>query len=308
MNSLIEQIREEAINDLFKIKGYGPAWLSRREFLRGKLPDCTKPTRRDLIGLGSSLSEAFKLGGSGDRSQSSLSSAGSTWEALVVWYLNACLAGTHAVCVRGAPLCPQPIKDSLSICFENSVLRSEPDVLLFSSTALALAPREKSRSNMLAAANQIVGDEFGSIGVINMQCKTNWNDNAQIPMLWNMLYNQARKGAVIPNGFTIGRNGFSLGNLGHFGYSFVTVPTQGKGPIGYKTTSLEVMRAKTMTAGNYWGYPTINGVCSSLAELFNFFTRNPKIFPNVANIGRELASAIPASSSQRFNLDALRFS
>ena len=24
---------------------------------------------------------------------------------------------------------------------------------------------------------------------MNLQCKTNWNDNAQIPMLWDLIYN-----------------------------------------------------------------------------------------------------------------------
>jgi hypothetical protein len=238
--------------------------------------------------------------------QGSLSSAGSTWEALVVWYLNFCLVGTRAVCVRGAPLSPKPIRDALSVCFENSVLRSEPDVILISSEALAKAPAVKNRKEMLEKAGEVIEESFDKTGLVNFQCKTNWNDNAQIPMLWNMLYNQARKGALIPNGFSIGRHGFSLQNLGFFGYSFVTVPTQKKGPQGYKPENLDVMRVKTMTAGNYWGHPTRSGVCFSLAEFFNYFNRNTAVFPNVADIGKFAAASLNPVSDDAMDISTFR--
>jgi hypothetical protein len=298
MNSLIEQLRGEAVAGLFQLKGFGLQWLQRRELFMERLGSSNKK-KADIINLGDCLSDAFKLAGAKGRGQGDLSMAGSTWEGLVVWYLNLCLAGTRAVVFRGAPLCPAPVKDALSICFENAVLRSEPDVVLVSSQALADAPPAKNRKEMLQTSSEIIGESFEQTGVVNFQCKTNWNDNAQVPMLWNMLYNQARKGAVIPNGFAIGRNGYSLKNLGFFGYSFVTVPTQQKGPGGYKPENLDVMRVKTMSAGNYWGYPTRNGVCFSLREFFNFFNRHSAIFPNVADVGRVAAGAIAAS-----NLDA----
>jgi hypothetical protein len=175
----------------------------------------------------------------------------------------------------------------MSVCFENTILRSEPDVVLISSNALLEVPAQKSKP--IEKADEIISESFDQTGLVNFQCKTNWNDNAQVPMLWNMLYNQARKGAVIPNGFSIGRNGFNLKNLGAFGYSFVTVPTQKKGPAGYKTSGLDVLRVKTMSAGNYWGHPTRSGVCFSIREFFNFFNRNSTIFPNVSDVGRKTA-------------------
>jgi len=304
MKSLIEQLRNEAIADLFPLKGFGSQWKQRQKFLLEKLGNSKK--KSDIIKLGNHLSEAFKLTGSADRSQGSLSSAGSTWEALVVWYLNLCLVGTRAVCVRGAPLSPTPIKDALSVCFENSVLRSEPDVILISSEALAKAPAVANKKAMLAKANEIIEESFDKTGLVNFQCKTNWNDNAQVPMLWNMLYNQARKGALIPNGFSIGRNGYSLKNLGIFGYAFVTVPTQKKGPQGYKPENLDVMRVKTMSAGNYWGHPSRNGVCMSLAEFFNFFNRSTAVFPNVADVGRFAAASLNAGASDAVDISMFR--
>ncbi len=302
--TLIEQLRHEAVSDLFRLKGFGGQWKRRRKFLISKLPDSSR--KSDVTKLGDHLSDAFRLAGGSNRSQGNLSIAGTTWEALIVWYLNLCLLGTRAVCLRGAPLTPSPIKDALSICYESSILRSEPDVVLLSSEALAVAPHAKDRKDLLKQVDAIIDDSFSKTGVVNFQCKTNWNDNAQIPMLWNMLYNQARKGAVIPNGFAIGRNGYSLKNLGHFGYSFVTVPTQKKGPSGYKPNNLDVMRVKTMSAGNYWGHPTRSAICFSIAEFFNFFNRNPDVFPNVADVGKLAAASLESSAEQAMGFSMFR--
>ena len=304
MTSLIEQLRFEAVNDLFQLKGFGSGWEPRRVLLSSILG--AMPSKSRFIDLGENLSEAFKILGSTNRSQSSLSTAGSTWEALVVWYLNLCLVGTRAVCVRGPRLCPAPIRDALSVSYESSILRNEPDVILISSETLARAPSELNRKLMLSKADTLIAQTFASTGVVNFQCKTNWNDNAQIPMLWNMLYNQAQRGAVIPNGFTIGRNGHSLSTLGAFGYSFVTVPTQKKGPEGYKPAGTDVLRAKTMTAGNYWGYPTRNGVCFSLAEFFNQFHKNSGVFPNSADVGAAASLSFDPANHGTRNLSVFR--
>lgn len=290
MSSLIEQLRSETLASLFKLKGFGEQWSTRNALIHEHLQGAKK--RRDVINLGNHLSSVFRCAAASGRGQGDLSMAGSTWESLVVWYLNLCLVGTRAVVLRGAPLCPAPVRDAMSILFQSSVLRSEPDVVLISSQALYDAPEAESRSAMMADASEILEDSFDKTGVVNFQCKTNWNDNAQIPMLWNMLYNQARKGAVIPNGFAIGRNGFSLKNLGAFGYAFVTVPTQKKGPSGYKPHNLDVMRVVTMSAGNYWGHPSRSGVCASIGDFFDFFNRNSEVFPNVAHVGRTATQAI----------------
>lgn len=307
MDSLIEQIREEVVQDLLKVKAFKSGWEKRSTFLRSKLPAKGAIKSRSILDLGQHLSATFKLSGTNDRTQGSLSSGGAVWESLVVWYMNICLTGTRAVCTKGGALTPQPVKDALSILHENTILRSEPDVLIISSEFLQKAPRVKKRSDILPVANKITEDAFSSFGIINIQCKTNWNDNAQIPMLWNMLYNQARKGAVIPNGFSIGHRGFSLMNLGHFGYAFATVPTQSKAPDGYKANTLEVQRVKSMTAGNYWGHPTKNSVCSSLSEFFSFFTRNRTVFPNVSEIGVQAAKTMNSDSETQFDASRLLF-
>lgn len=298
MINIIEQLRAQSVQSLLKIKKFKEGLDSRMAFLRSRIGSKSKV---DIIKLGNHLSEAFLLLGRKDRSQGGLSSAGAVWEALVVWYINLCLAGTRAVCLRGGTFCPSPIKDSITIMYENIALRSEPDVMIVSFPDVDSQPPAPSIADMSKILNLISEQKFGQIGVVNIQCKTNWNDNAQIPMLWNMLYNQARRGAVIPNGFGIGRNGMTLNNIGHFGYAFATVPTQKKGPTGYKANSLEVLRVKSMSGGNYWGFPSISGVCLNISEIFNFFMRNVAVFPNVSSIGAAAARCYAEGNSKIFN-------
>jgi len=297
-SNLIEQLRASSIQSLLKIKKFKEGLPARTAFIKSKLGG---RSRAEIIQLGNYLSEAFLLLGRKDRSQGGLSSAGAVWEALVVWYLNLCLAGTKAVCLRGGSLCPAPIKDAITIMYESIALRSEPDVMVISFPELDTQPPVASGQEMMNILNMIAEQRFQKIGVINVQCKTNWNDNAQIPMLWNMLYNQARRGAVIPNGFGIGRRGMTLNNAGFFGYAFATVPTQKKGPLGYKPSSLEVLRVKSMSCGNYWGFPSISGVCLNISEIFNFFMRNVDVFPNVSSIGAAVAKYYSEGKSKVFD-------
>tara|TARA_Y100000588_G_scaffold288856_1_gene307370 strand:- start:14 stop:877 length:864 start_codon:yes stop_codon:yes gene_type:complete len=281
---------------LFGLKAFGGQWKTRQARILSLIGK--RPRKADILKLGDSLSDIFKLTGSGSRTQASLSSAGTTWEALVVWYLNLCLYKTEAVCIRGSRLSPSPISDALSVCHESAILRSEPDVIVLCSSALANAPGESSMAKMKKSMDEIIEDNFDEVGLVNLQHKTNWNDNSQIPMLWNMLYNQARKGAVIPNGFSIGRNGFSLKNLGHFGYGFVTVPSQSGGPSSFQPSHLCVLRVRSMSAGNYWGYPTKSGVSYSMREFFNFFNKNPSVFPDTSTVGKGAVQAFNHSRTQ----------
>ena len=82
-------------------------------------------------------------------------------------------------------------------------------------------------------------DEF-EIGVI--QCKTNWNDNSQIPMLWSMIY---ETNSFDSSSISIGRNGYSMKDLKHFTYSFMTVPTNDLS--SYKQNSTSVNRVRNLT-------------------------------------------------------------
>jgi hypothetical protein len=105
--------------------------------------------------------------------------------------------------------------------------------------------------------------DFDSLEIGVIQCKTNWNDNAQIPMLWDMIYSA--------NGFsgrniTIGREGFNIHAASNFTYSFVTVPSNKK--ANYNSNSVAVKRVTNLSGGNYWGKPTEQHVARSLKEIF----------------------------------------
>jgi hypothetical protein len=104
-----------------------------------------------------------------------------------------------------------------------------------------------------------------SIGIL--QTKTPGNDNAQIPMLWDMVYSAKGFGRNV----SVGSKGRSIESFASFTYSFVTVPSQKDVDKNYKVTSTAVNRVRNISGGNYWGLPTKNGVADSLNE---FIGRN----------------------------------
>ena len=113
------------------------------------------------------------------------------------------------------------------------------------------------------ALDELVGNTFTRFEVGIIQCKTNWNENAQIPMLWDMIYTAGRfQGRQI----SVGINNYSIKHLGVFTYAFVTVPTNRLEL--YKVDSLSVGRVKNLSGGNYWGYSTRNGVARNINEIF----------------------------------------
>jgi hypothetical protein len=101
--------------------------------------------------------------------------------------------------------------------------------------------------------------EFG-LGII--QCKTNWNDSAQIPMLWDMVYSSDGFGK---RNITVGTSAYSIRDLQSFWYAFATVPTT-RGP--FTSTKTNVLRVRGISGGNYWGQPTKSSVASSIKEIF----------------------------------------
>lgn len=118
----------------------------------------------------------------------------------------------------------------------------------------------------LPILNALVSRDFDEIEIHIIQCKTNWNDNAQIPMLWDAVYSAN----TFRNGISIGSDGYSIHDSKRFTYSFVTVPSnqlQKNGRQLYKNTSTAVLRVINLSGGNYWGLPSSSGVASSVKEL-----------------------------------------
>lgn len=114
---------------------------------------------------------------------------------------------------------------------------------------------------MLPILDALVARDFNEIEKHIIQCKTNWNDNAQVPMLWDAVYAADR----FRNGITVGQNGYSIRNVDMFTYSFATVPTVKLEKI--KKDSTCVLRVRNLSGGNYWGLPSQIGIADSLKEM-----------------------------------------
>lgn len=73
------------------------------------------------------------------------------------------------------------------------------------------------------AVDYLVGRDFHKCIVGIIQCKTNWNDNAQIPMLWDLIYSVDRFAAR--TSVQVNRTR-TISELRDFRHAFMIVPTQ----------------------------------------------------------------------------------
>ena len=216
-----------------------------------------------ILEIGNNLHKVFFSTRSLGRDQSTLSSGGYAFEALVAWYLNLVFWNTNVVVVKKKQhLVPSCVNDALSITIANRTTNSESDLILYK-VPLSNSNLNYSQMNDInkSIESSIRGSENNTnLGII--QCKTNWNDNAQIPMLWDLVYNSS---VHLPH-VTVGKNGFNTASFKKFSYSFMTIPTNNINE--YSTNSVKVDRVANITGGNYWSYPTKNGVAKNLNEYF----------------------------------------
>lgn len=255
---MIEGLRQKTIQSILEMGTFRACWPIWSQSISERTDCLTDPDK--IYALGSQLAEIFKLTGSAGRDQGSLSGGGAAWEGLVCWYLNLVMTNSRAVVVKQRKnLIPTAIASAMTVTYKNVATNTESDLsgLVF--------PDDPS---LLTAAydhgilDQIVSKRIREFSLHNIQCKTNWNDNAQIPMLWDMIY-QFR--GVKAHSVHIGSNGYDLDDLGGFTYSFVTVPSQSK---EIRPNSMQVRRVESLSGGNYWGRPSQAGVAASLSEIF----------------------------------------
>jgi hypothetical protein len=264
--SEVDSFRLEVMRQISKVPSFTNSWPVFQPQIRALLG--SSPTGQSVYDLGAHLGEIFKSKQVTGRSNSAVSQAGVVWECLVAWYMNFVLHGTDVIVVR--PLKqfkPKTISDALSVTISNHKTNTEADLIAFSvPTSKKSAVEESLKANLaLQEIEQRISNNPQAVDVAVIQCKTNWNDNAQIPMLWDLIY--ATQTFRIPN-VSVGSNGASPSSFNRFAYSFVTVPTS-NGPFSAK--SLSTLRVANMTGGNYWGRDTMPGVARSIAE---FFTTN----------------------------------
>jgi hypothetical protein len=284
-NSIPEYLRKQSVESCFELSAFTNGWPTWKTEIHNLIG--TTPQASDILNIGDSLSSIFGTTGSSGRSQSEVSGGGYGWEGLVCWYLNLCLAGSNAVALRKIGDLPDPLRDSISINYGNFRSNTESDITVvvfpnraeFTSDKYSISVHDQrgnpipnqskgryNAKNILNRLSEIHFDEF-ELGII--QCKTNWNDNSQIPMLWSMIYEAT---SFSSTSISVGRNGYTIYDLARFSYSFCTVPTNSLN--NYKQNSTSVNRVRNLTGGNYWGYPSQSGIASSLKEIFNNNFRN----------------------------------
>lgn len=220
---------------------------------------------KKIFDLGSKLSEIFAITRvPNQRDNSAVSNAGANWERLVQIYLNIVFSGTRGVCIRlSQATCPAVYRDATSIWYGNNQTNTEADlaVVVFpEGFDFELNEATFMRDLEARASADLHRTKFGIV-----QCKTNWNDNAQIPMLWDIVYRAQHNSN---EKMKIGANSVSINNFlnNQITYSFVTVPTQN---TAFNSNTMAVKRVGALSGGNFWGRPTQRGVAQAVSEIFN---------------------------------------
>ncbi|WP_138431355.1 hypothetical protein [Fodinibius saliphilus] len=300
--NILEFLRKDVVANCYKTKSFSNAWEIWGKLIKQKLGK--NYNWDDILNLGEELSEVF-LSTRGDveeglsvaEANSKASTSGTAWECLVAWYLNLVFVNSRAVVFKKTGDVPTPLTDGLEVLHKNTKTNSESDLLVvvFPDTphftdeilqvpitnerSVPYVPDKNMRpanlfsdsypdkSSIQAYVDKVTEEKIDEFEVGVIQCKTNWNENSQIPMLWDIIYRLGDNvDQDIPN-FKIGANGFSKMQLKKFTYSFVTVPTNPR--ANYKATSLAVNRVKNLTGGNYWGFPRKQSVAGSIKEIFD---------------------------------------
>lgn len=278
--NICEYLRQSVIEQVFEegktVHKAWPVWEKNIHKHIGKPPYSVD----QIIELSEHIYDIFKSTGESGRGQSSVSGGGSAWEGLVCWYLNLCLIGSRAVIIKPLKrIIPTPISDATTVKYNSFKSNTESDLvgLIFPDKEEYTNPIKELESlninnqvdlfdnnkfNYKQIIDFLTARDFEKLEVCVIQCKTNWNDNAQIPMLWDMIY---RTKDFIDKGIVVGHNNYSIKTLNRFSYCFATVPSNN--PNDYKTTSTSVQRVRNLSGGNYWGMATKNAIAESLSEM-----------------------------------------
>ena len=301
--NIIEHLRKEVIDGLFTLNSFNANWDGLwKDAINDEIKINNNYDTSAILDLGDKLADIFALANTG-RSQSGVSAAGATWEALICWYLNLALINSRVIVIKQKKAnVPTPISNALTVMYGASPSNTEADLI-----AIVFPDNEEYREDIsdlsqyqifnnidlfnnrnkfqhLKAYDLLVDRDANDIEINVIQCKTNWNDNAQIPMLWDMVYHAQ---GFQNNNISVGINNYSLNSFHKFSYSFATVPTTDASSINQN--SVCVKRVATLSGGNFWGNPTRNNVANSIKEIFN---RNfaEGITPNIRTL---LNNSIP---------------
>ena len=298
-NTIPDQLRKLALENVFSTPTFRACWQIWEPEIKRILG--TNYTENDIINLGDHLSDIFRSTGGNGRGQGELSSSGIAWESLVCWYINVCSVGSRIVAMRKMSIVPKAIQDAITVNYGNFACNTESDITIIVFPNLPDYNTDIAQLNVLnhlgvqipiikrnkfnfEITNFLAERDFNLFEIGIIQCKTNWNDNAQIPMLWDMIYSA---GGFRGRNITIGRNGFNIQNAQSFTYSFVTVPSNHNAT--YSPNGVAVKRVTNLSGGNYWGKPSVQNVAKSLKEIFtNNFQSGSR-----TGLRTDIRSAIP---------------
>ncbi len=273
---LVDQLREKVIADLKDLRTVQSCWAIWRSVMMEAISDLEDPDQ--ILGIGNRLSSIFRETRTDApldpaEQQGALSGGGAAWEALVCWYLNLCLVGSTAVVVKRRSLLEGPITNAIAVKYGTVAVNSESDLIAvsFPNEAPFSGPRAETLGHVVRLVDQALrSGALSRTSATIIQCKTNWNDNAQMPMLWDLVY---RATSFDRSQITVGVEGFSPRSLKSLKYAFVTVPTTD--PDRLRSTSTAVVRLRDLSGKNYWGMDTKNGVALGLREIFGSATIGP---------------------------------
>jgi hypothetical protein len=273
----VDEFRIKTLDQLSKVKTFRKTWPYLRNEIFRRLGE--NPSGDDIFRLGDQLSEVFQsvpkavkaeaaeagdldetLGG---RTQSDVSTGGVVWECLVTWYLNLVCYGTSVIAVkRTRKNTPLVVSDALAVTLQGYSTTTEADVVLYT------VPSGPKEVLTLSKINNRIFERTQECSVAVVQCKTNWNDNAQIPMLWDLIYRSLP--FVQVSAIHLGRRGMSPRCFkgDSIKYAFMTVPSNKR---VYKPGTVPVTRVQGLSGGNYWGKPSETGVAAGFSE---FLGRN----------------------------------
>jgi hypothetical protein len=256
--SKLEEYRIHTLTHTAKLKSMRDPWTVWQPIIHSKLGKT--PNGNSIFQFGNHMSEVFKSNSAPGRGQSDLSIGGTAWECLNIWYLNLLFWGTPIVAVRtNKKLVPECLRNALTVTHSSVQTNTESDVSIFS-----VPEHELLESSKTVDLSKHLESRIGEVDLVNLQCKTNWNDNAQVPMLWDLIYNVDK---FKLNTVSVGIKGVSPRSLKSFKYAFSTVPTVKMEKI--KADSLSVLRVKNLSGGNYWGHSSKKGIATCINELPN---------------------------------------
>jgi hypothetical protein len=254
--------------------------------------------RDRLISLGGVIRDVFRSnktnargGVSVSESQSAMSAGGTSWERMVVWYLNALGSGLNMIALNKkgqSSFLPVSFLDAFCVTVNNASTSSDLDVVALNWIGSGNQDWmdevfDSNKKYDMKRAKKIfinlVDSYPDNFSVCVLSTKTNWNDNIQTPMLWNLVFTKGFHHPLV----SVGRNQCSTEQFGYFSYGFATVPTSRYQSFTHKSTP--VIRASTFSAGSYWGLPADESKrMLPLSEIFG----NRTMMPTGRDVGENL--------------------